>query len=264
MSSATAVPTARPSFPNLLLPAVNTAVAVTNVVTSVATAGASVPALLLSVPMSPTPVSDVITSLEKMLTSVGYSAVPLMLLPADYAAVFIAGWDALAGIAGYPDIGLASSAGLLRLLQPSQLTSTAPVFTANGSTAETAGVSALIATPLNQRFMPAGAVVDTAQSTDTGGLFPKGTVTAVVISVSLLALFLAALPGLGGLAVFSATGVRIGYRQAAAGLAVRSTQLARFAPTGPIGVVRSDSLIVMRRRTPRHVRPDLQILDRAG
>jgi hypothetical protein len=48
-----------------------------------------------------------------------------------------------------------------------------------------------------------------------------------------------------------AAGVRIGYRQAKAGLAVRVAGIARFAGPGPLGVVRSGSLITLHPRTAR-------------
>ncbi|MED5812580.1 hypothetical protein VST63_09420 [Mycolicibacterium sp. 050232] len=68
-------------------------------------------------------------------------------------------------------------------------------------------------------------------------------------AISLWALLYSALPGLGGLFAAGATGVRIGYRQAKAGIALRTTTLARFAKTGPIGTVRSGSQISLHTRT---------------
>ena len=43
--------------------------------------------------------------------------------------------------------------------------------------------------------------------------------------------------------------MRIGYRQAKAGIALYRTDLARFAPRGPIGVVRSDAMVSVHRRS---------------
>jgi hypothetical protein len=74
-------------------------------------------------------------------------------------------------------------------------------------------------------------------------------ITGVLMSVSLWALLSAALPGLGGLAVVSAAGVRLGYRQAKAGFLVRVSGAARFAGSGPLGVVRSGSLIELHKPT---------------
>ncbi|WP_135453008.1 hypothetical protein [Mycobacterium sp. DL99] len=77
----------------------------------------------------------------------------------------------------------------------------------------------------------------------------KDTVAAIVVALSLWSIFYAALPGLGGLLSFGAAGVRIGYRQANAGLALHTTEVARFLRPGPIGVVRTGSLVSIHSRT---------------
>jgi hypothetical protein len=85
-------------------------------------------------------------------------------------------------------------------------------------------------------------------------------VTAVAVSVSIWALVYAALPGLGGMLSFGTIGVRIGYRQSSAGIALCSPSMARFVRPGPIGVVRSGSLVSVHvrttaaDRTTRHLR----------
>ena len=260
-----AVPTTWPPVANPFEPAAKAATAVTNVATSVGTAIASVPGLVLSLPTSQTPVTDVITSLQDMLTSVTGSAIPLTQLPADFAAILIAGWNTPSVSVGHPGTALASPTdALLRLLQPSQSTSAATMSATRSapSTASVAGLSALAeiaaVSGVNHEFVPPGTGVDTARASDAGPSFLKGAATALLISVSLWALITAALPGLGGLAAIGATGIRIGYRQAKAGIALRTTDLARFAVAGPIGVVRSDSLIVMRPRTLHDVLPEVR------
>ena len=64
-------------------------------------------------------------------------------------------------------------------------------------------------------------------------------------TVSLAELALAALPGLAGLLVFFMTGVRIGHRQAKFGFAMEMTGIMRFAPTGPLGIVRTGSFVAV-------------------
>ena len=78
----------------------------------------------------------------------------------------------------------------------------------------------------------------------------------LLLPVSLWALAALALPGAGGLTIFTAAGVRIGYRQAKAGFAVRAAGIASLARPGavPLGVVRSGSLVVIRPRALRVVR----------
>ena len=76
------------------------------------------------------------------------------------------------------------------------------------------------------------------------------------LAVSLSALAAVALPGAGGLVILTAAGVRVGYRQAKAGFALRTTGIARFAGPGPLGVVRPRALHVVRPRALRVVRPE--------
>ena len=80
---------------------------------------------------------------------------------------------------------------------------------------------------------------------------------AGVLPISLAALAVLALPGTGGLTILTAAGVRVGYRQAKAGSAVRTAGIGCFARPGsvPLGVVRSGSLVVVRPRALRVVRP---------
>ena len=66
------------------------------------------------------------------------------------------------------------------------------------------------------------------------------------LAVSLSALAAVALPGVGGLVIITLAGVRVGYRQAKAGFVVRTTGIACFAGPGPLGVVRSGALRVLR------------------
>jgi len=82
----------------------------------------------------------------------------------------------------------------------------------------------------------------------------ENTVKAVLAPVSLSALAAFALPGVGGLLIICAAGMRFGYRQAKAALAVRTTGISRFARQGPLGVVRSGSLVAVHPRHPRTLR----------
>ena len=77
------------------------------------------------------------------------------------------------------------------------------------------------------------------------------------VAVSLAALAAVALPAVGVLVILTLAGVRVGYRQAKAGFAVRTAGIARFARPGavPLGVVRSGSVVVIRPRALPVVRP---------
>ena len=77
------------------------------------------------------------------------------------------------------------------------------------------------------------------------------TYGGIIVAVSLSAMFAAALPGLIGLAIPVAAGMSIGYRQAKAGHALRASGIAHLAPSAPIGVVRSGTLIALRPKKKR-------------
>lgn len=81
--------------------------------------------------------------------------------------------------------------------------------------------------------------------------FLDHVVSSVLVPASLTALAAIAVPGLGGLLIVCAAGIRVGYRQAKAGLALRTSGIARFAGPGPMGIVRSGSLIALHTRTTR-------------
>ena len=94
--------------------------------------------------------------------------------------------------------------------------------------------------------------------------FLEHTVRAVLAPASLTALAAFALPGIGGLLIICAAGMRVGYRQAKAALAVRTTSISRFARQGPLGVVRSGSLVSLHTRHPRAARAARREVARAA
>jgi hypothetical protein len=72
-------------------------------------------------------------------------------------------------------------------------------------------------------------------------------------------MFAVALPGLAGLVIPTMMGMHIGYRQAKAARALRTSGIAQLAASAPIGVVRSGSLVTLR---PRLRPPPPSIEDR--
>jgi hypothetical protein len=94
--------------------------------------------------------------------------------------------------------------------------------------------------------------------------FLDRAVSTLLVPISIATLAAVALPGVGGLLVICALGIRIGYRQAKAGWAVRVAGISRFAGTGPMGVVRSGSLIALHvpRDTQARKAGNLRIVDR--
>lgn len=80
----------------------------------------------------------------------------------------------------------------------------------------------------------------------------RHTVGAVLAPLSLLVLALMASPGVAGLILLASAGTFVGYRQAKAASILRAVGIARFAKSGPLGVVTSGGLVTMRsRRSPR-------------
>jgi hypothetical protein len=85
--------------------------------------------------------------------------------------------------------------------------------------------------------------------------FLEHAISAIVVPASLSALAALALAGIGGLLVLCGAGIRVGYRQAKAVFALRAAGIARFAGPGPLGVVRSGSLVALHLPRPPVVRP---------
>lgn len=75
-----------------------------------------------------------------------------------------------------------------------------------------------------------------------GGL----VIAAAAVAASLAALVAAVFPGLAGMFLPAAAGARIGYRQAKARTAMRTSGTARFSAVGPVGIVRSGALVTLR------------------
>lgn len=227
---------------------------VTTVVVSLGNAVAAVPPVILALPFSSTPVTDVITMIETVLASVAESANAAARLPSDLAALF--GLDAIGTTPG----GIAAPSDRTLL----------PVVTADPP-----AVSVPTASPLLP-IMPEQPVVDVAASARPSLFIPAALASfsaplhatpeavpapagehrslidrvfgGLLVPLSLWALAAGALPGLAGLLVLLGAGVRVGYRQAKAGIAVRVAGIGRFAGPGPLGVVRSASLIALHQR----------------
>ena len=273
----TAEPVAAPVDPtlaSLLQPTTAALTAATNFVVAVGDTVISLPALLAALPTSSTPVTDVITYLQASLTSVGGALIPLVSLPSEVANAVLSLTanlpDAVASpVSAGPATGYLPGAGLDVPRAPVTPTNVGgdpsprnPVtFALRGGFAAAPPVTG----PARPATAPAASAPESHSNTP---LLITGALAALLLSASLWALFAAALPGLGGLAAFSATGMRIGYRQAKAGTALYRSDLARFAPRGPIGVVRSDSLVSVHRRRggtdEQPAKPHLRLVDTAA
>ena len=249
-SESTAVPPAtNPPVPPVVEP-------VANAVATVVNAFGSVPAALMALPTSPTPVTDVITKIQEMLTAVTNVVVAFTQLSSDlYSLLAVPAATATTTVGG----GVNPANAPVLAARASQSLEASPIFLAGGMAlpADIAPLVTLgpIATTGLSNSLPASGIASLTEDAivQSGlGSFLEHAVKALFVPASLSALAAVALPGVGGLLIICAFGVRIGYRQAKALFEVRRAGIASFAGPGPLGVVRSGSLIALR--SPRAAR----------
>ncbi len=239
-------------------------VGITNAVAAVANVALTVPGVVASLPTSATPVADVITLVQEMLTSVTNVVVQLLQVPSDLASLLLGMTPVTAAATVRGGVGAAAGAPLLAT-PASQRLDVPPTFLFGGARlpaniAPLATVGDIATTGLPHE-LPVSGIASPAQNVveKTGlGSFLEHTVSAILVPASLSALAAVALPGVGGLLIICVVGMRFGYRQAKALLEVRRAGIACFAGPGPLGVVRSGSLIALRPRASRVVRPEAQ------
>ena len=209
------------------------------------------------------PVSDVIALAKDMLTSVGGAVVPLAQLPSDLLFLLVGHrrGAACGGRRGrHPrprvvgrrgcigGVAIAAGAAACRYLGAATRRCLGPADDGEA----TAGVATLDVIALGRasaasRMAPPEP--DAAFPIRAGSSF-RHVVGAIVLSVSLWALAAAALPGAGGLGFLTLAGVRVGYRQAKAGVrtthhghrALRPSGAPRYRPIGVIGCRPSESI----------------------
>jgi len=201
------------------------------------------------------PIPDVIATLQFIVTSTTHALVaPLAQLPTNLASLL--GITAMPSVTGSVVGGASASAGgdtvglLLQIVQPPSGTLGTAALDPIGaptplqiSASPFDLTSALGHTPsaaANVRVVPDDAGASPVQA------FLKSYGGLVAVAASLAALVAAAFPGLVGLFIPTAAGARIGYRQAKARMAMRTSRIARFSAVGPIGIVRSGALVTLR------------------
>jgi hypothetical protein len=232
---------------------------VASVLTSTHQTVAAVPALLVALPGSTTPVSDVITTIEFMLTSVGTSVGTIAALPGELGALMGVSTPPVSVIGMQPEARpVTAPAGPMDL--PGLLLSHTPAIALGGGVVAPAPASPVLS-PVTPVSVERTAPITTAPL-GVSGLTASGApesfldraVSTLLVPISIATLAAVALPGVGGLLVICALGIRIGYRQAKAGWAIRVAGIARFAGSGPIGVVRSGSMIALHTKRPAAAR----------
>jgi hypothetical protein len=252
---------------NVIAPVVNPLVAVRAVAPLVTTAVApaaqaitSIPGVVASLPTSATPVTDVITAVQDALTSVAASGIAIAQLPSDLASLLGFPKGIAPGVIG----GTLSAAGLSAtrdepvLPSPSGQSPQIPAtsgYWGTPSAGDADGpplLGSYATSSLSQDMSVTGAAAVASEGIAPTGVLSsfEHTVSAVLVPASLVALAALALPGIGGLLIISGAGMLVGYRQAKAASSLRAAGIARFARVGPLGVVRSGSLIALHQRTP--------------
>jgi hypothetical protein len=268
---------------NLGVPVADAVALVSNVIAPVPSLTAPVPDvitlvqelvqdMLTSVPSLVAPVSGIITSVEDTLTLDADAVIALTPLWLDVFLFDIAGMEPVADRLGHIHGAGPSAAADPSVLAGRLVASQSPLV----QSLALAGISVVplpgIATGMlggsattrvgHESSLAAEAPLAPEGATPPTGGIPMGVPLFVrqafrefVRSPSLWALAAVALPGVGGLVILSAAGVRIGYRQANAAFALQTAGIARWARSGPLGVVRSGSVVVVRPRALRVVRP---------
>ncbi len=238
--------------------------AVAPVVKAVVTAAnkaAAIPVVVASLPTSPTPVADVITAVQDMLTSFAGIGTSLARVPSDLASML--GFPAMVAprAIGSSLDGATLSVVVVRApMHPSSVVqSQLPVISALWGVPSTGNVAAhptpldVATTGASEELAVSDVVPAVSEAVVPSGVLSslKHTISAVLGPASLIALAALGLPGIGGLLIISAAGMLVGYRQAKAASTLRAVGIARFARLGPLGVVRSGSLVAVRSRASR-------------
>jgi hypothetical protein len=227
-------------------------------VTTVVQVVGEVPGTVRAIPT--TPVSEVIASIRDMISTVAGAVVPLADVPSDLSSLLgVSGPPrSFIGDGGSYSAAVVTAAGGSGLVGSgaSQVPRVSPPHTwsvpTSGDAAPLPPQPPAPAPIAPQHLSLSGlAPVPQAVSTPQALSFLEHAVSAILAPASLSALAALALPGVGGLLIICAAGMRVGYRQAKAALALRASGISRFAGSGPLGVVRSGSLISLRSRTQR-------------
>lgn len=225
---------------------------------------ASVPGVVAALPASETPVTDVITTMETMLTTVMTDAVlPLVSVPSDlYTLLAATQAETPTTIIGdgasfvVAPVAAVDAPLLPPVMQAWPQVVLNPDVSAAHSDVLTLAAGEIALAGFSEGLSISGTAPLATQSTTTGVLpVLEHAVAALLVPVSLSTLAALAIPGVAGLLIVCAAGIRIGYRQAKAGLMLRASGIARFAGSGPLGVVRSGSMVALRFARPTPSRP---------
>lgn len=216
---------------------------------------------LAGLPGSQTPIADVITAIQIMITAVVDAVAEVAKVPGNLLDLL--GFSAVDGprppvfgaagaVDGAPPVPVDAPLIGTEPMQLPHVDADAPLF---GNVVQASDLGGVTNVSMTHKVALSG--LEPAPATVSAGTtsFLDHVVKSVLAPASLTALAAIAVPGIGGLLIVCAAGIRMGYRQAKASLALRVSGIARFAGPGPMGVVRSGSLIALYPRGKRVDKP---------
>jgi hypothetical protein len=236
---------------------------VSNAITTLTQAFGAAGLTLASLPGSKTPIADIITAIQLMISGVVDAAIEVAQVAGNLFDLL--GVTAGDGVVRPPLlVGTGGTVGRAPVVAPlfgsqamqlPQLPVVGPGAPLFGNVVQASDFGGVATASSNTEMALSGLKPAPASVSAATTSFLDHVVKSVLVPASLTALAAIAVPGIGGLLIVCAAGIRVGYRQAKAGLALRMSGIARFAGPGPMGVVRSGSLITLHPRTSRVDKP---------
>lgn len=216
---------------------------------------------LAGLPGSQTPITDVITAIQIMITAVVNAVAEVAKVPGNLLDLLgVSAVDgprppvfgAAGSVNGAPPVAVDAPLIGTEPMQLPHVDADAPLF---GNVVQASDLGGVTNISMTHKVALSG--LEPAPATVSAGTtsFLDHVVKSVLAPASLTALAAIAVPGIGGLLIVCVAGIRVGYRQAKASLALRVSGIARFAGPGPMGVVRSGSLISLHTRGKRIDKP---------
>lgn len=210
------------------------------------------PPALPAAPVAPPLLGEAVAQLMRTLVFVTVDVVDAVLrLIIDLRVTLGIPWAQQGGSGMYPQSALLKNDALVGLLTKLLLSRSSGLGVGSsilGGVIDAAVGLGQTLTPTSTLDTAARSLV-TVRHPDRALAQPAQPAVTALAAMSLWALLSGALPGLGGLLVVGATGVRIGYRQARGRIALHTMEFVRFARSGPIGVVRTGAPAPAHTRT---------------
>jgi len=230
-----------------------------NAVTTLARAFGAAGMTLASLPISQNPIGDVINAVQILLTAVVNAVGEVAKVPGNLLNML--GFSDADGVrppvfgnggsitrAATTPVGAQLVGKVVQLPQGTTVALDAPLF---GRVVNAENFGGIAPVSLSRDLALSGLAPAPESVSPAASSFLDNVVKSVLVPASLTALAAIAVPGIAGLLIVCAAGIRVGYRQAKAGLALKLSGIARFAGSGPMGVVRSGSMIALHSRTSK-------------